>query len=60
MFVSKMADADGEVAETQVWLDFGRDCGYLSKERQSQLTEGYVEVGRMLSSMIANPEKLKP
>src|SRR5713226_687302 len=24
MFVSKMADADGEAAETQVWLDYSR------------------------------------
>jgi four helix bundle protein len=26
MFVSKMADSDSEGAETQVWLDFARDC----------------------------------
>lgn len=25
MFVSKMADADGEVTETQVWLDFAKE-----------------------------------
>ena len=60
MFVSKMADADGEAAETQVWLDFARDCCYLSKERQLQLTKGYEEVGRMLGSMIANPDRFKP
>ncbi len=60
MFVSKLADADGEAAETQVWLDFARDCGYLSKERQAELTRGYEEVGRMLGSMIAHPEKFKP
>src|SRR5947207_8906841 len=29
MFVSKLADSDAEAAETQVWLDFARDCGYL-------------------------------
>ena len=57
MFVSKMADADGEATETQVWLDFARDCGYLSKERQDELTKSYEEVGRMLGSMIAHPEK---
>ena len=28
MFVSKMADADSEGTETQVWLDFAQDCGY--------------------------------
>src|SRR5438445_10052838 len=57
MFVSKMADADGEATETQVWLDFARDCGYLSSERQATLTARYEEVGRMLGGMINNPER---
>lgn len=56
MFVSKVADADGEAAETQVWLDFARDCEYLSHERHSQLTAGYQEMGRMLGGMIEHPE----
>jgi four helix bundle protein len=60
MFVSKLADCDGEATETQVWLDFARDCGYLSKERHKELAAGYDEIGRMLSSMIANPEKFAP
>jgi four helix bundle protein len=60
MFVSKMADADGEATETQIWLDFARDCGYLAKERQEELTKGYEEVGRMLGGMIAHPEKFTP
>src|SRR5881409_2372915 len=41
LFVSKMADADGEATETQVWLDFARDCGYVSPQLQSKLTVGY-------------------
>jgi four helix bundle protein len=57
MFVSKMADADGEATETQVWLDFARDCGYLAQQRQAELTSGYEEVGRMLGSMMLNPER---
>ena len=57
MFVSKMADADGEATETQVWLNFTRDCGYLSAECQAKLTRGYEEVGRMLGSMILHPER---
>jgi four helix bundle protein len=60
MFVSKLADADAEATETQVWLDFALDCGYLSKDRRDQLIIGYEEVGRMLSSRMANPEKFKP
>jgi four helix bundle protein len=59
-FVSKMADADGEVAETQVWIDYCRDCGYWSPDIASELTTGYEEVGRMLGSMIAHPEKFAP
>ncbi len=57
MFVSKMADADGEAAETQVWLDFANACGYLSEKRLMELRTGYEEVGRMLGSMIAHPER---
>ena len=57
MFVNKMADADGEATEAQVWLDFARDCGYLSSERQANLTARYEEVGRMLGGMINNPER---
>ena len=57
MFVSKMADADGEATETQVWLDFARDYGCLSPQHQAKLTTGYEEVGRMLGGMINYPEK---
>ena len=60
MFVSKLADSDGEASETQVWLDFALDCGYLVRERYEELTSGYEEVGRMLGAMIANPEKFRP
>ena len=55
MFVSKMADCDAEATETLVWLDFARDFGYLSVENHKTLTDGYEEVGRMLSGMIAKP-----
>jgi four helix bundle protein len=57
MFVSKMADADGEATETQVWVDFAHACGYLSQVRQLELRTGYEEVGRMLGGMIAHPER---
>ena len=57
VFVSKLADADAETTETQVWLDFARDCNYLSSDRHRELSEQYLEIGRMLGSMIRNPEK---
>jgi four helix bundle protein len=60
MFVSKLADADGEATETQVWLDFARDCKYLPVEKCTALVKEYEEVGRMLGSMMASPEKFLP
>ena len=59
MFVSKMADADSEGTETQVWLDFARDCGYLARDRHDELISGYEDVGKMLGSIIRAPEKFR-
>ena len=60
MLVSKLTDSDGEATETQVWLDFAFDCGYLSKENRDRLTAGYEEVGKMLNGMMADPKKFAP
>ena len=60
MLINKLTDCDGEATETQVWLDFALDCGYLSKQNYDRLTAGYEEVGRMLSGLMANPEKFAP
>ena len=56
-FVSKLTDCDGENAETDSSLDFAKDCGYLSKERHTQLVAMNSEIGKMLGSMIKNPKK---
>ena len=57
MFVSKIIDAAGEAGETEVWLDFAKDAGFLSVERYRELGEGYDEVNRMLFAMAEKPEK---
>jgi four helix bundle protein len=57
MFASKLADADAEATETQVWLDFAQNCGYLSPQRRRELVAAYEELGRMLGSMMKDPEK---
>ena len=54
-FVSKLTDADGENGETETWLDFAHDCGYLSKHDHALFTEKCREVGAMLGSMINGP-----
>jgi len=60
MFVSKLADADGEATETQVWLDFACDCEYMSPKLHVELIKGYEDVGKMLGTMMSMPEKFMP
>jgi four helix bundle protein len=54
-FVSKLTDCDGEANETDTSLDFARDCGYISADEHTRLTEANRAVGRMLGAMIKNP-----
>ncbi len=56
-FVSKLTDADAEASETTVWLDFSLKCGYLDDKIHREILSQYDEIGRMLGSMIASPEK---
>ena len=55
-FVSKLTDSDGENGETDTSLDFARDCGYITKDEHRELASQCVEVGKMLGSMILNPD----
>jgi four helix bundle protein len=57
MFVSKVVDAAGEAGETEVWLNYSLDCGYITKDKYDYFIEGYDEVNRMLYGMIGKPEK---
>ena len=54
-FISKLTDCDGENSETDTWLDFAKDCQYLSGEKHRHLVEEYQTVGAMLGSMIKDP-----
>lgn len=56
-FVSKLIDSAGEAGETEVWVDFSCDHGYLSNEMKNTLLQKYSEVNKMLNSMINQPEK---
>jgi four helix bundle protein len=56
-FVSKLTDSDGENAETDTWLDFAKDCGYLSEEDHHRLAGECRTVGGMLGNMLKNPDK---
>jgi four helix bundle protein len=56
-FVNKLTDSLGEEFETEDWLDYSRDCKYISDVDYKQMISGYDEVRKMLISMINNPEK---
>ena len=56
-FMSKLSDADEENSETQVWLEFSKDCGYLTASEKKELFDHSVEVGKLLQYMINRPEK---
>src|SRR5947209_10720783 len=55
-FISKLTDCDGENSETDSSLDFALNDGYIAPEEHKELTDLCTEVGRMLGSMIQNPD----
>ena len=55
-FVSKLSDAEGEAAETQVWLEFSVKCGYIERETGRRLYITYEEIITTFVGMINHPE----
>lgn len=55
-FVSKLSDADAEVAETRTWFQFGHDCGYLTSQSFHQLDSTYDRICGGLVNMMSDPE----
>jgi len=56
-FTSKLTDSDAENSETSVWIDFAKECQYITNDIYNELTERNVEVGKLINNMIKNPSK---
>lgn len=56
-FVSKLTDSDAENSETQVWMKFALDNGYVKINDIAPIMDLSNEVGKLLGDMIAHPEK---
>ena len=56
-FISKLIDCAGEAGETEVWLDFSKDFGYLDEAKYHELIKRYDEVNRMLFGMVDKADK---
>ena len=52
-----MIDCAGEAGETEVWLDFSRDFGYISDTQHHEFLENYDQMNRMLFGMVDKAEK---
>jgi four helix bundle protein len=50
--------AIGSCAETQVWLDFAFDEGYVSSEKRDQYRTEYSRIGFLLQRLWRNWKKL--
>ncbi len=55
-FISKLNDAEGEAAETQVWLEVACRCDYVVRDVAKELYAEYDEIIAILVSMENSPE----
>jgi four helix bundle protein len=55
-FISKLNDAEGEAAETQVWLQFTVDSSYANAEVSRAIYAEYDSIIAMLVNMQNHPE----
>ena len=56
-FVNKLSDSLGEEYETEVWMDYSKDCKYITELTYNDLITRYDEVRKMLISIINHPDK---
>jgi four helix bundle protein len=56
-FISKLTDSDAENSETNVWLNFSLECGYINIETYNDLNDKTIEIGKLINYMINNPDK---
>jgi four helix bundle protein len=55
-FISKLSDAETEAAETQLWLQFAVNCGYLDRDTGAAFYRSYDAVIKTLVGMMNHPE----
>jgi four helix bundle protein len=54
-FISKLADAEAEAAETQVWIEFAVKSKYLDRDRGGELYRSYDKIIGTFVGMITHP-----
>ena len=56
VFVNKLNEAEGEAAETQVWLEYAVRCEYMSAKDGRELHRAYYRILGKLVNMGNNPD----
>lgn len=56
-FVSKLSDSEAEAAETQVWLDYSLECGYITENEHLKLINEYDNILGKLVIMMNQSDK---
>jgi len=56
-FINCLNLVEAEAAETQVWLSFCKECGYLSGYQTDSITQSYDHVLGKIVTMIKHPER---
>ena len=56
-FVAKLSDSEAEAAETQVWLDYSMECGYISDSIRIKLFNDYDNIIGKIINMMNHPDK---
>ena len=51
-FIAKLNDVESEACETQVWLDYAFQCGYIDVNEKDKLLERYEKIIRQIVQMI--------
>ncbi|HEX2837893.1 MAG TPA: four helix bundle protein, partial [Phycisphaerales bacterium] len=53
----KLSDAETEAAETQEWVSFSVECGYMKRDKGVELFKEYEAVLKTIVGMINNAER---
>lgn len=55
-FQAKLNDCEAEAAETQVWIQFADECGYLESDTGRSLYKQYNQIIGSIVKMINDPD----
>ena len=59
VFKRQLNDSLGSNVETQVWLDFSRDCQYLDSQKHKNLYDRYENLGGKIQNLLTTWKTFK-